>query len=160
MSEWAWEYIATVVPAFAGGIWAVYTFATEYREDRKWKQVEFLLELNQKFLESADIRDCIRKLDNMREIDSLTRIFESERAVLTDLEIKDLEKFRTLFQFFDSLHRCLEMNALTLDHINLFGWFLYEIGKKDFVRGYCAKNGFSNVVALADKLEKHVYSST
>jgi hypothetical protein len=159
MSEWPWRYIITVGSAFVGGIWSVYTFATEYREDRKWKQVEFLLDLNKKFFETADIKDCIRKLDNARELDKIKLIFESEQAVLTESHIQEIEKFKTLFQFFGSLHRCLEMKVLTLDHINLFGWFLYKIGKTEFVRSYCKKNGFSDVITLADQLKNYVYSS-
>ncbi|MFA7060655.1 MAG: hypothetical protein WC156_07540 [Pedobacter sp.] len=159
MIEFPWSYLGTVISAFAGGLWAVYKFANEYRENRKWKQIEFLLNLSQKFFGTDDIKACIIKLDNTHELDNLRRIFESERAILTDAEIQELEKFRSLFQFFDNLNCCIEMKALTLDQINLFGWFLNRIGETDFIRVYCAKVGFSNVIALADKLEKYVYSS-
>lgn len=157
--DWPWEYIGTMGTALIGGIWTVYTFAKERREDRKWKQIEFLLNLNQKFIESADFKDCIRRLDNMHQLSSLRAIFESERATLTDDEIQILEKFRSLFQFFDNLHRCFEMKALALDQIDLFGWYLYRINNIDFIRNYCMKNGFENVVVLADRLLNYAYSS-
>jgi hypothetical protein len=158
--ELPWTTIGTVVSALGTAVWSVWSFKHERQEDRKWKQVEFLLDLNQKFFESVEIRECVRTLDNTHQHNDLKRVFESERFVLTSEEILVIEKFRSFLQFFDNLHRCVEMRALTLDQIDLFGWYLFRINEICFIREYCKKSGFKNVIALADSLTRHVYSTT
>jgi hypothetical protein len=156
--NWPWGIIGSVVVALAGGMWSVYTFAKERREDRKWKQVQFLLEANQKFFENHEIRECIQKLDDVHGYQDLEHIFKSGRSILTSEEIQTLERFRVLFQFFDNLSHCRRMNALTLDQICLFGWYLQRIRRIPFLHQYCQENGFENVVELADEVERYDYS--
>jgi hypothetical protein len=46
------------------------------------------------------------------------------------------------------------MGALTLRQINLFGWYLEKIGRNKCLREYCKRNGFQDVIRLADRLKK------
>jgi len=158
VQDWPWESLGSLAAAFAGTIWAIYTFINERREDRRWKQVEFLLDLNQRFFDDIEIRDCIRRLDNEHQHKELERIFQSERASLKRDEIQVLEKFRSLFQFLDNLYRCFAMKTLSLDQINLFGWYLYRINSVAFLRNHCREHGFNNVIVLAEKLERYAYA--
>jgi len=156
--EWRWDLIGSVIAALTGALWSVYTFTRDRREDRKWKQVEFLLAANQKFFDNAEIRQCIRKLDDTHQHKDLERIFQSERATLSSEDVKLLEEFRNLFQFFDNLTQCLRMNALTVEQISLFGWYLQKIARSGFLRKYCEENGFGDVIDLANKVERHAYA--
>jgi hypothetical protein len=156
--DWPWEIIGSVVVVLAGAMWSVGKFIGERREDRKWKQVQFLLEINQKFFDNHEIRECIQKLDDTRCHQDLEHTFKTDRSMLKSEEVQTLEKFRVLFQFFDNLSHCRRMDALTLHQICLFGWYLQRIRRIPFLHQYCQENGFENVVELTDAVERYDYS--
>jgi hypothetical protein len=150
----SWELAATVILAIIGGLWSVYTFSKQRDEDRRWRQVQFLLELNQKFFDSPEIRRCIRWLNDEDRQGDLGAIFQSRLAQLKPDELQVVEEFDRLFQFFDNLSHCHDMKVLTLDQINLFGWYLVKIGQNKCLRDFCNENGFEEVIRLADRIEK------
>lgn len=150
----SWEFAGPVIAAIAGGVWSLYTFARQREEDRKWRQVQFLLELNQKFYDSPEIRRCMRWLNDEARQSGLVVIFQSPPANLKPDDLQICEEFERLFQFFDNLAHCHEMGALTLRQINLFGWYLEKIGRNKCLRDYCNGNGFHDVIRLADRLKK------
>jgi hypothetical protein len=158
VQEWRWDVMGSVIAALAGAIWSVYTFTRERREDRKWRQVEFLLDANQKFFDNPEIRQCVRKLDDTHQHEDLERVLRADRARLTAEDVKLVEEFRSLFQFFDSLAHCLRMDALTLEQVSLFGLYLQKIGRSEVLRHYCEENGFGDVVDLAIQVERHAYA--
>ena len=75
----SWDYLGGIIAAIAGGIWSVYTFSKQRQEDRKWRQVQFLLELNQRFYENPEIRRCMRWIDSEHRHEELEKVFTDRR---------------------------------------------------------------------------------
>lgn len=152
------ELIGTILAALIGLFATLYTFVSQQRENRRWKQTEFLLRLNQDFFKDTHIRECIDYLERDEEDGIINTLFVKRYAELTEKEKTLMRKFENLFQFFSQIRVLQKNNTLTLEQVNLFGWYLHKIKKNFNIHNYCLKNGFSDVIDLASDLERYTFA--
>jgi hypothetical protein len=153
--EQFWGAVVAAIIALAA---SVYTFYKGQEQNRQWSQVEFLLQLHRDFFQRPEIRSCISWLDNPSACAGLEHIFTEKRANLSREEAAVLDQYLELFQFLDNLSLCHSMKMLTLDQVNLFGWYLHRINSLEFIRTYCLQNGFGEVIQLTEELQRHVFA--
>jgi hypothetical protein len=149
--ELPWITIIPILISLITVVSGIVIFRIEHREDRKWKQVEFLLKLNQNLLENKEIKDSIILLGSLNQKDGLKQL---NSKITSDL----IEKIWILLQFFDSLSECLDMKILSPRQLSVFGWHLKIIKDNKILSDYCENNGFSKVIDLANKIEHATYS--
>lgn len=153
-----WEFAGAVLAALIGLAATVWVYRAEQLNNRKWNQIQFLLKLHEEFFQRPEIRDCIHRLDNQHEYPTLERLFTQDRSTLTTEDLAILEEFRSLFQLFDNLSLSYRMGTLTLEQIDLFGWYLHKINSAPAIRAYCQEQGFQEVIKLAQKLEHYAFA--
>jgi len=134
------------------GIWR---YLDSRKRELDWKRKEFLFKQAELLDSDPDIRSAINILEE-RLVESDTGLpHYTAKEIFEDLNGHSglIIKFDKLLNLFDRLaYSVYDTHTLRFDDIANFSWYYKEILKYPAMVDYCNKNGFEDVVKLANQL--------
>ena len=144
-----------------GGAWGLMKYLRERGEDRlvreqdlAWRKTEFLFELEKDF-ESDEHHVAVWRLltygAGLPKDSSLTKILSKETKKLTEAELKLRVSIDNYLDFFDTLsHFVYVAKSMRIADLEVFGWYIAQIGTSDELSTYARSAGFDDVLRLSD----------
>lgn len=122
------------------GLAAIFT----YRRDVRHKRTDWLYQLFDKFYEKETYREIRLILDHKMEPQYSELIRQTIEPGPKNLDEK-FSDYLNFFEFLVNLERTGRMSRVDLD--NMFNYYLTSLGKQDWIRDYCARNGFEGLTS-------------
>lgn len=138
------------------------------QEELAWRKTQFILELADEFEKDVQHQVVWRLLAydiGMPENSSISKVLGSNLNELNDSELALRYAIDDYLDFFDRLyHFTYITRALNITDIEVFGWYIAEIGKTKEICDYAKVTGFDDVLKLNKELQtvfakKHWYKT-
>ena len=150
-----------VIVAFAGAI----KYLQERRRDREvrqeelaWRKTQFILELADDFEKDAQYQTVKRLLSygvGLPKNSALDRILGNNTNILNKSEMKLRYAIDDYLDFFDRLyHFTFVTRSLSIPEIEVFGWYIAQIGDTKEICDYANSAGFEDVIRLSLEIQK------
>jgi hypothetical protein len=163
-----WNLILSTVSTFivvTAAIAGAIKYFQERRRDREvrqeelaWRKTQFILELAENFEKDVQHQVVGRLLAygiGLPKNSTLKRILGKNTKGLNESEMKIRFAIDNYLDFFDRLyHFTFVTCALNISDIEVFGWYIAQIGETKAIREYAKAAGFEDVLELNMELHK------
>lgn len=128
------------------------------REELSWRKTQFLLELADDFEEDKRHEPAWQYLAygiGLPKKSSLKRILGGNVNILNASELKLRYSIDNYLDFFDRLyHFTFVTQSLNISDIEVFGWYIAQVGETKDIYDYAKNSGFEDVLKLNKELQK------
>ncbi|HND75640.1 MAG TPA: hypothetical protein PLQ75_05850 [Anaerolineales bacterium] len=128
------------------------------REELSWRKTQFLLELADDFEEDERHEPAWQFLAygiGLPKNSSLKKILGGNVNILTASELKLRYSIDNYLDFFDRLyHFTFITQSLNISDIEVFGWYIAQVGETKEIYEYAKNAGFEDVLKLNKELQK------
>jgi hypothetical protein len=150
-----------IILAIAGG----FRYFQERKRDREtrqeelaWRKTQFILELAEDFEKDVQHQVAWKLLTygtGLPKNSTLTKILGENTNVLTKTEMQLRYAIDDYLDFFDRLyHFTFVTHALNVADIEVFGWYIAQIGETREIHEYAKGAGFEDVLGLNMEFQK------
>ena len=128
------------------------------QEELAWRKTQFILELADEFEKDIQHQIVWRLLaygKGLPENSSISKVLSNNLNELNESELKLRYAIDDYLDFFDRLyHFTFVTRALNIADLEVFGWYIAEIGKTKEIHDYAKVAGFEDVLELNKELHK------
>lgn len=144
--------VPTVMAAFMAFI-AIATYFDARQRELKWQRTQFLFEQAKYIEEDVDCMQVIRVLEGREPGVRLSAVFSDGLEMTPKERDENRQRFDKFLNFLDRIaYAVLLTKAINLKEVIMFGWYLEKINESEELQKYCRKDGYPDVVRLAEKL--------
>tara|TARA_R110002073_G_scaffold23737_2_gene80851 strand:+ start:332 stop:811 length:480 start_codon:yes stop_codon:yes gene_type:complete len=148
--------ILAALVAIGGFAFTIYKYFDARTRELKWKRVEFIFGQALFIDQDREINYAISVLAGTRNDYTINDVFDENGAFLSQAESKYKLGFEKLLNLLDRLaYAHLQSNVLELGEMSNFHWYYASVLEHSRVIKHCEKNGFGDVVKMAQELESN-----
>jgi hypothetical protein len=152
MSELLKEHWTDVL-ALAVALGAVWKYFLSRKDELAWRRSEMIFKLGDRLDTDPRISRAIDLLYDRFPGTHVTQLFSEEGQPHEALHPALLSDMDTLLNFLARIsHAHLKLQALSIAEVQTFGAHFQSIVVIDRLRRYCANNGYSDVVTMAERI--------
>ncbi len=144
-----WDKLLGFIIAIGGG----FKYFDARRRELAWKRTEFLF-AQAAFLDTdKDMGEVVQIIEGRHARIAIESLFKPNGDADTDSQGDTWQNIDKLLNLLDRIaYSVLKLKTLDIDEARNFGWYLEKIGNNALMRGYCEKNGYPDIVKLAEKI--------
>ena len=146
------ELIATFVAFFS-----LWKYFDSRKKELDWKKTEFLFEQSKYIDSESDIQYVVGIIDGEHGIRLEERLTQKGKLIGDDEQFR--EGLHKLLNMLERLSYAVEsIGSITMNEVSHFGWYFTSVYREELLVNYCNRNGYKQVVLLAEKVEEYFKS--